>query len=92
MNKVSLIEAIASKTKCTKKEIENIIDLFEKIIIGELVRGEKVVLTGFGKFEVKESKSRIGVNPQKPDERITILPVKTPKFRAGKRFKDEIRK
>lgn len=92
MNKVKLIEAIASKLKITKKEVENILDSFEEIITQELKNGGKVVLTGFGQFEVKTSKARQGVNPRNLSQRIQIPPVKTPKFRAGKTLKDSIRK
>lgn len=92
MNKVKLVEIIANKTRSTKKNIENIIDEFENAIIEELKNSGKVVLTGFGQFEVITSKQREGVNPRNVKERIQIPPVKTPKFRAGKRFKDEIRK
>lgn len=53
---------------------------------------EKWLVTGFGQFEVVTSKERSGVNPRNVSQRIQIPPVKTPKFRAGKRFKDEIRK
>ncbi len=92
MNKIKLVEIIANKTHSTKKSIEKIVSEFESVIIEELKNGGKVVLTGFGQFEVVTSKQRSGVNPRNISERIQIPPVKTPKFRAGKRFKDEIRK
>ncbi len=92
MNKVKLIETISSKTKSSKKEIERILDIFEETIIYELQKGNKVSLTGFGAFEVVTTKTRSGVNPRNTQERITIPAIKLPKFRAGKRFKDEIRK
>jgi nucleoid DNA-binding protein len=54
------MQFIYSNSKALEPSFCNeIIDLFEKIIISELARSEKVVLTGFGKFEVKESKSRM---------------------------------
>lgn len=92
MNKVKLIETISSKTKSSKKEISRILDIFEETIIYELQKGNKVTLTGFGAFEVVTTKTRSGVNPRNTQERITIPALKLPKFRAGKRFKDEIRK
>ena len=92
MNKVKLIEAIASKLKITKKEVESMLNAFEEIVTKTLKDNERVVLTGFGQFEVKTSKPREGVNPRNTSERIQIPEVKTPKFRAGKTLKDAIRK
>jgi DNA-binding protein HU-beta len=92
MNKQKLIELISFKTRSSKKEIGKILDIFEECIIRELKSGNKVTLTGFGAFEVVTTKSRQGVNPRNIQERITIPAIKLPKFRAGKRFKDEIRK
>lgn len=92
MNKQKLIELISLKTRFSKKEIEKILDVFEQSIIFELRNGNKVTLTGFGAFEVVTTKQRSGVNPRNTQERITIPAIKLPKFRAGKRFKDEIRK
>lgn len=92
MNKVKLIETISSKTKSNKKEIGRILDIFEDTIIYELQKGNKVTLTGFGAFEIIKTKIRQGVNPRNISQRIVIPSIKIPKFRAGKRFKDEIRK
>ncbi|HNZ86536.1 MAG TPA: HU family DNA-binding protein [bacterium] len=92
MNKIKLIEVIASKTKLNKKEIAKVLDIFEETIIHELQKGDKVTLTSFGTFETITTKQRYGVNPRNIQERIIIPSIKLPKFRAGKRFKDEIRK
>lgn len=44
-----------------------IVDLILQIIKDRLVRGEKVVITGFGCFRVASRKDRKGVNPQTGD-------------------------
>lgn len=92
MNKQKLIELISLKTKFSKKEIEKILDIFEESIIFELKNGNKVTLTGFGQFEVRKTKPRRGVDPRNLSKIINIPEMLVPKFRAGKRFKDEIRK
>ncbi|HNV97007.1 MAG TPA: HU family DNA-binding protein [bacterium] len=92
MNKQKLIHTIANKSSISKKQAENILDIFIDTIIENLKNGEKVSLTGFGQFEVIKTKSRSGVDPRNLSKIINIPEMLTPKFRAGKRFKDEIRK
>lgn len=55
-----------------------------------LKAGDKVQLTGFGTFEVKERGARVGRNP-KTKEAIEIPACRMPAFKAGKILKDAIR-
>ena len=55
-----------------------------------LCAGDKVQLTGFGSFEVKERAERTGRNP-KTNEPIVIPAGKMPVFKAGKVLKDAIK-
>jgi DNA-binding protein HU-beta len=58
-------------------------------ITESLASGHKVTLTGFGVFEVKASKARMGRNP-KTGEEIEIAAKNTPKFRPGKTLKEAV--
>ena len=91
MTKTELISAIAQKTEFTKKDSEKFLNAALEAITEELVKGNKVQITGFGTFEVKERKERIGVNPRTKAE-IKIAASKAPSFKAGKAFKDTISK
>ena len=55
-----------------------------------LVRGDRVDITGFGRFEVKTRAARKGVNPQTGEE-INIEATKIPGFKASKSLKDKVR-
>ena len=55
-----------------------------------LKAGDKVILTGFGSFEVKERAERTGRNP-KTMEAITIPASKAPVFKPGKSLKDAVK-
>jgi len=55
-----------------------------------LCAGDKIQLTGFGSFEVKERAERTGRNP-KTNEPIVIPAGKMPVFKAGKVLKDAIK-
>lgn len=88
MNKAELIEAIAAKG-LSKKEAEVALNAVVDVIAEALKAGEKVQLTGFGTFAVKERAEREGVNPQ-TGAKITIAAAKVPTFSAGKTLKDAV--
>ena len=92
MNKAALVEAIASKSKITKKQAEEVLDFTLETITDSLKKGEEVVLTGFGAFSAKSRHARKGVNPQKPSERIDIPEVVVPKFKAGSALKSALKR
>ena len=56
-----------------------------------LKKGEKVVLSGFGTFEVRTRVARSGRNPRTGEE-IKVPAQKTPAFKVGKLLKDAINK
>jgi DNA-binding protein HU-beta len=91
MNKAALIEAVASKTRLTKKQAEEVLESMLEHITESLKKGEEVVLTGFGTFSAKLRHARKGVNPQKPNEKIDIPEVVIPKFKSGKALKDALK-
>ena len=93
MNKAELVVAIAEKTGLTKKDTETTINEFINTVEKELTKKDgKVQLIGFGTFEVRPRKSRVGRNPQKPGELVEIPASKAPVFKAGKAFKDAVNK
>lgn len=91
MNKAALIEAVASKTRLTKKQVDEILETILASITESLQKGEEVVLTGFGTFSAKLRHARKGVNPQNPKEKIDIPEVTIPKFKSGKALKDALK-
>ncbi|HOQ76052.1 MAG TPA: HU family DNA-binding protein [Thermoclostridium sp.] len=89
MNKAELISAVAQQSGLTKKDSEAAIDAFISVVEDALSKQEKVVLVGFGTFEVKARAARKGRNPQTKEE-ITIPASKAPVFKAGKALKDKV--
>lgn len=90
MNKTELISAIAQKTGLTKKNSEAALNAFISTVEESLQRGEKVVLVGFGTFEVRKRAARKGRNPQTKQE-ILIPASKAPVFKAGKGLKEKVK-
>ena len=89
MNKTDLINAIASKSGLNKKNSEAALNAFIGSVEEALNGGDKVVLVGFGTFEVRQRAARKGRNPQTKQE-ITIPASKAPVFKAGKGLKDKV--
>ena len=89
MNKSELIDAVAKKTKLTKKDAEEVVNAFTDTVTKALKKGDKVQLVGFGTFEVTKRGARTGRNPQ-TGETMKIAATKAPKFKPGKAFKDAL--
>ena len=91
MNKTELVAVVAEKSGITKKDAERVVSATFDMIIAELMKGEKVQISGFGSFEVKEREARVGRNPR-TKEAIDIPASKAPVFKASKALKDAVSK
>jgi DNA-binding protein HU-beta len=91
MNKTDLINSIAAKSGLNKKNSEAALNALISSVEESLAKGDKVVLVGFGTFEVRTRAARKGRNPQTKKE-ITIPASKAPVFKAGKGLKDIVNK
>ena len=91
MNKAELINVIAEKVGVTKKQAEDMVECLVETVTNELKKGEEVTIAGFGQFLAKRRAGRMGVNPQRPTEKIQIPSVTVPKFKAGKGLKDALK-
>ncbi len=87
MNKSELIRVVANKAGITLKDASTAFDSVIDAITEGLNNGNKIQISGFGTFEIKEKGKREGFNP-KTGEKISIAPSKTPIFKFGKAYKD----
>lgn len=90
MNKNELINALSEETAFSKKDITKVLTSFTRIVERTLKKGDKVSITGFGSYWLSRRPSRIGINPA-TKERITLAAVNVPRFKAGKRLREEVR-
>ena len=86
MLKKDLVEVVAGKTGLTKRAAAEAVEGTLGAIADALKKGDSVLLTGFGKFEVRNRAARTGINP-KTMEKITLPATKVPAFKAGKALK-----
>lgn len=87
MNKAELVSHLSEKIGVTKKQAEDFVETFVETVTMTLQRGGEVNIAGFGAFMAKTRKPRIGVNPQKPTEKMPIGAVTVAKFKAGSNLK-----
>lgn len=91
MTKSEIIALIAEKNDLKKVTVQTVVDAFLQEITDQLKKGEPISLIGFGTFKISPRTERTGVNPQKPDEKITIPAMNLPSFKAGKALKDAVK-
>ena len=91
MNKTDLIAIAAENAGLTKKDTERVLNACLDAITAALVKGEKVQLSGFGTFEIKDREARVGRNPH-TKETIDIPATRVPSFKASKVLKDTVAK
>jgi DNA-binding protein HU-beta len=89
MNKTQLISAVSKEVNVKKVEVEGIIEIFLNTIMGEIAKGEKVQLSGFGTFERKDRRERKIKNPRTGEE-MKVPPSKAPSFAYGSNFKEKV--
>ena len=87
MNKTELVAAVAEKAEISKKDADSAVNAVIESIIEAVASKDKVQIVGFGTFEARERKEKIGKNPRTGEE-IKIAASVVPAFKAGKAFKD----
>jgi len=71
LTKADLVQQVYKNHEgLTKAQATESVEALLRISKDSLIKGSDVLLSGFGKFNVKEKKSRRGRNPQTGDELI----------------------
>ena len=91
MTKADVIEGVCSKVGFSKKESAEIVEMVFDTLKDTLERGEKIKLSGFGNFVVREKKPRVGRNPQTGQE-IEISARRVLTFRPSQVLKNALNK
>lgn len=87
MLKSDFISAIAEKTGATKKDVEAIIAAEVEVIVDAIKKNDEVTIPNLGKFLLKETSERSGINPR-TKESIKIPAKKMLAFKATKANKE----
>ncbi len=88
VTKADIIESVHEKVAgFSKKEAADVVELVFDTIKETLERGEKIKISGFGNFIVRDKKSRVGRNPQTGQE-IEISARRVLTFRPSQVLKN----
>ena len=90
MNKAELIEAMASKSGLTKKDVGLALDSFTETITETLAKKDSIALIGFGSFSTSERAARDGINPS-TGATIKIAATTVAKFKVGAKLKEAVK-
>jgi len=89
MTKAELIEAVYSKVGISKKESADLVEMIFDTMKETLSKGEKIKISGFGNFVVREKRSRMGRNPQ-TGESMEISARRVLTFRPSQVLKNDL--
>jgi len=89
LNKTQFIDAVAARLKADHKSTAALLDAILDEVYANVVKGEKVILTGFGAFERRDRAARIGRNPA-TGAKVRVKKTSVPAFRPGTEFKEII--
>lgn len=86
MNRVELVEILATKNDLSKSAASRVLDSLIDTIQNTVKKGETVQLIGFGTFKTIKRAARTGKNPA-TGAALKIPASVVPKFVAGAKFK-----
>jgi DNA-binding protein HU-beta len=89
MNRSDLVDSAARRAGLGKSEVSKALDALIDTITDSVQKGEKVSLTGFGTFELRDRAARTGRNPQ-TGAPMEVAASRAPAFKPGKSFKDAV--
>jgi integration host factor subunit alpha len=89
LTKADIINAVQGEEGLTKQQSTDIIENLIEIIKKTLETGEDVLISGFGKFCVREKNERKGRNPATGDD-LMLAPRKVVTFKCSGKLRDRI--
>ncbi len=89
LTKADIAEHISQEIGLNKREAKEIVEVFFEEIRSSLDSAERVKLSGFGNFDLRDKNERPGRNP-KTGEEIPITARRVVTFRAGQKLKARV--
>jgi integration host factor beta subunit len=87
MTKNDLIKKLQEELKTySLKDVTYVVNIIFDSMVGAIKRGERIELRGFGSFEIRERKPRMGRNP-KSGAQVQLNERKVPFFKTGKELR-----
>ncbi len=89
MNQFEFTEIVAQANGLSRKQARRVVRTVLRTLQETVIRGDRVVFSGFGVFDAVEGKARKGHNPQS-NQLIEIEAKRRPRFTPGATFKKAV--
>jgi integration host factor subunit alpha len=89
LTKAVIVESVHNRLRIPRKECAEIIETLLETIKSTLASGEDVLISGFGKFNVKEKGERKGRNPATGED-LMLGPRRVVTFNCSGRLRDRM--
>ena len=89
LTRADLTDAVHREVGLTRQDCAELVERTLDLVTGALEAGEEVKLSGFGVFQVRDKRARMGRNP-KTGEPAAIDPRRVISFRASLLVKDRV--
>jgi integration host factor subunit alpha len=91
LTKANIVDSIKDRLGFTRKQSIETVESLLEIMKKTMEQGEDVLISGFGKFCVKEKKERRGRNPATGDD-LMLAPRRVVTFKCSGKLRDRINK
>lgn len=88
--KAAIVDSLLKKTGISRKDVRTVVDLFIDEIKEALMQNSAIELRGFGTFEVKLRKGRLGARNPRTGEEVMVTSHGTAIFRPGRELKQAV--
>jgi len=89
MTKSELVRELAEDFELPRRQVTELVEAMLEKITGVLKSGDKVQLTPFGQFRIRDRAARIARNPQ-TGEPVNVPAKRVLKFTAGRTLKEAV--
>ena len=89
LTKHKLASSLQTQIGMTKHASLDIVEKVFELMKTALANGDDLLISGFGKFSVREKKERLGRNPQ-TKEQMMLRPRRVVGFKASSRLREKM--
>ena len=89
LTKADIINSVQAEEGLTKQQSTDVIETLIEIIKKTLASGEDVLISGFGKFCIREKNERKGRNPATGDD-LMLAPRRVVTFKCSGKLRERI--
>ena len=90
ITKRDLVARVSNETGLSQQQVYGVIQKTLDAVTSDLAQGHTVVMRKFGTFEVRQTKAKVGRNPQNPGVDVLIPPRASVRFKPGKEMKEKV--